>query len=66
MGKLETPKDKATLSQIQIKINFGTMDFAPRAYAERLVEAEKSKSTAGSKLAISQSETRKTINERFS
>ena len=66
MGKLETPKDKASLSKIQIKINFGTMDFAPRAYAERLKEAHQSKPTAGAKRAISLSETRKTINDRFS
>ena len=42
MGKLETPSDKASLSKIQIRINFGSMDFAPRAYAERLVEAQQS------------------------
>jgi hypothetical protein len=42
------------------------MDFAPRAYAERLLEAQQSLKTAGAKRAIAQSDTGMTINERFS
>lgn len=58
--RLTVPKDKETLQKLQVKVDLKKIGVAPRAYRQKLVEAEEDHN-----MEVSENNTRKLICDRF-